>query len=202
MAYPLNVGKGILRWSMPNGALGINVLCWERQDFANISNGDCATMASHLEDWYHNSNFLSSTNAPLRQWLTNDISLEEIICEDVGAGPTVQSILAVGLAGNSATTPLPNESSVVTTLYSQHPGRRGRGRTFLPGVSASSLDQDGTILDADRAGIQQTYEGLREGLATDGNYQLVVHSVADSAAYGLDSVVTRAVVHHQRRRNS
>jgi hypothetical protein len=64
------------------------------------------------------------------------------------------------------------------------------------------MAENGTLIDATRATIQDTWDALKEGLALDGTYALAVHSKAAADAFGVDSVVTRDVIHHQRRRNN
>lgn len=202
MAYPLNLAKIVLNWTLPNSLQAQNVLHAIRDDIANLSVGDCTTIGAEISDWYRNDNYNGETNEGWKGWLIENCQLTTVVVSDSGPGPTVQATTAVNVAGENTGIPLPNESALVSTWYTDTPGRRGRGRTFWPGMTASSMSStDGTLDNTVLAGMQDSLDALHVGFHATA-YRLAVHSVANLDWARITSVVARDTIHHQRRRNT
>jgi len=201
MAYPQNLAKAVFNWTLPNGALGQNVLHVSKQAAGDIDATDCGDIGGLLKDWWDTDDF-SGTNTALQGWLSEFLTLVTIVVSDAGPGPAVQVVTNVAAAGLAASSPLPNETAMVVSLLTNTAGRRGRGRVFVPGQNASDMDtDDGTFENTYVAGMTTTWQALVAGLDTAG-FNLAVNSVAGSTFHNVQSAVARDTPHHQRRRNS
>lgn len=74
-------------------------------------------------------------------YMASDWTLDRLYCEDVVPGTVAPIDFAgsVGDAGSDTGSPVPGQSSVITTWYSDLRGRSNRGRTFWPGLAVSAL---------------------------------------------------------------
>ena len=122
------------------------------------------------------------------------------------AGPTVFS-LKTPLVGTDSGQSLPPQNSVALSFVRRIPGRRGRGRMFLPAVGTGSLTPEGQVGGT----AQTTYRNAGKALdtaikamggGTDWEYRLVVTSAA-SANYVMPAEVRVGnIVDTQRRRRN
>lgn len=203
MAYPQNLAKVVLNWQLPNSLQAQNVLHVSKVAASDITVGDCGAIGAEFKAWWNTSPFHGNAAASLRSWLSTKIQLESVVVSDSGPGPAVQATTAVGEFGLAASSPLPNESAMVVSLYTNAAGRRGRGRIFVPGMNASDMDpNDGTFVAAFTTGMQATFASLFGGLSAGGLYLLAVNSKAGLTFHNVQSVVARDIPHHQRRRNT
>lgn len=202
MAFPLNVAQAVLRWDLPNNNEAINVLHFGMFGGGDFGTIDCQNVAESLDDWYQNADFKTETNVQFRNYLDTNMTLREIVVSDVGPGPTVQYTQSVNVAGAVSGTPLPIESSVVSTWRTLTPGRSGRGRTFWGGFDTSALDDAGGLLTATQTALETTLQALVDGFGTEGDYFPAVFSRLNSVNHIITSVTVQPVIHHQRRRNT
>ena len=198
----LAICKAVWEWQLANGARGINVMHVVRLDAADMDDTDMATIGADMADWYNNSNFKSATNSALKTFISSSLTLEQIICSDVGPGPTIQATTAVDAPGTNSNGAVPNETAVVISLETLTPGRSGKGRTFLPGAVKTDIDTDGTLTSTAGTGLLAIYNGLLTGWDVEDIYQLAVFSPTLGQARSVSGVVVRDNFHHQRRRNS
>lgn len=201
MAFPLNIAKAVFRWQLVNNTEGINVLHFKRFGSTDFGTVQCQEVAESLHDWYSNSNFKTETNSAWKAALDSTQELLEITVSDVGPGPTVQYVENVGEVGTVTGTPLPVETSVVTTWRTLTPGRSGRGRTFWSGFDTNALDDSGGMGASVLAQVETACQALIDGFNTEGDYFPVVFSPKNSAGYPITTVTAQPVLHHQRRRN-
>lgn len=99
---------------------------------------------------------------------------------DDGPSGSVDSDLSPVAMSRAGTYP-PTSLSAIVRKVTAEPGRRGRGRMFLPGaVSESEVDQDGTVVAARRATLTTAMQDFGAGLVTGGgvNGGVVFHSTA------------------------
>ena len=202
MAFPLTVAQCVFRWDLNNGQEGINVLHFGVFGGADFDTPDCQAVAESVHDWYSNPNFKTETNNALRFYIDSNVILREIIVSDVGPGPSVQFTETVNEAGAVASTPLPIESSVVTTWRTLTPGRSGRGRTFWPGFTVTALDDAGGLGGVVQGTFTTTCQALIDGFGIEADYFPSVFSRLTSVNHIMTSATVQSVIHHQRRRNS
>lgn len=122
------------------------------------------------------------------------------------AGPTVFS-LKTPLVGTDAGQSLPPQNSVALSFVRRIPGRRGRGRMFLPAVGTGSLTPEGQVGGTAQTAYRNAGKGLDTAIkamggGTDWEYRLVVTSAA-SANYVMPAEVRVGnIVDTQRRRRN
>jgi hypothetical protein len=199
MAYPDDVARVELKWTLPGGGSGVNVL-HTRHPATNYTQPTVDEVADNFNDWYQNDNFGSETNEAFRKKLNANITLAEIVVTSLGAIP-FQKQLAVGVAGTGAGNPVPRESAVVTTWYTALAGRSRRGRSFWAGASVLDMQNDGTLSTAAGAGWQDAMDALVAGFDAASSSEFVVHSKTLGDTEEITSAVVRDLFHHQRRRN-
>lgn len=88
---------------------------------------------------------------------------------------------------------LPPQTAGVVSIRSAHPGRRGRGRIYLPSTSEANNSSEGLAIGAYLDGIVAWAEEavyIGDGVTT-ANYTLGVWSVADQEFYEVQSVIGR-----------
>lgn len=122
------------------------------------------------------------------------------------AGPTVFS-LKTPLVGTDSGQSLPPQNSVALSFVRRIPGRRGRGRMFIPAVGSGSITPEGQLGGTANAAYRDAGKGLDTAIkamggGTDWEYRLVVTSAA-SANYVLPAEVRVGnIVDTQRRRRN
>lgn len=119
-----------------------------------IVTADLTAIAEIFRDWWVSD---------LSDFLSNDILLTGVTARDIssedGQEVLVNDTLPVsgGIASNAA----PNQVAMVVTHYTLFSGRSSRGRSYIPGLAAASLDQS-TISSTVQAGIVAAHVSLRE----------------------------------------
>lgn len=203
MAYPTNTARAVFEFALPNGTAGYCTPHFRTQDATDMTLSDVGDLATALADWWSNDDFGGATNQAMRNYHVDDCTLQTITVTTLAAVTPFQSVVTVGLAGEQAVTPLPNETALVVTLYTGLVGRSYRGRNFWPGMPTNLMEANGTVAAASLAGLQTTFEALIDELPTVvPNITLAVNSVTLPAATPVIAAQVRDVLHHQRRRNS
>lgn len=103
--------------------------------------------------------------------------------------------------GEGAGPSLPAEAAVVVSLLTGQPGKRHRGRMYLPAMATSILQANGTLLTARQESIAQ-WAGAFLGDVNDGFKFVSVWSRANAALYRITSVVVGSQVDVQTRRQN
>ena len=122
------------------------------------------------------------------------------------AGPTVFS-LKTPFVGTDSGQQLPPQNSVALSFVRRIPGRRGRGRMFIPAVGVGALTTDGLVGSTPNGVYRNAGKGLDTAIkamggGTDWEYRLVVTSAA-SANYVMPAEVRVGnIVDTQRRRRN
>ena len=122
------------------------------------------------------------------------------------AGPTVFSI-KTPFVGTDSGQQLPPQNSVALSFVRRIPGRRGRGRMFIPAVGTGATTNDGMVASTPNTTYRNAGKGLDTAIkamggASDWEYRLVVTSAA-SANYVLPSQVRVGnILDTQRRRRN
>jgi hypothetical protein len=167
----------------------------------NYDLAEVTGLAALLADWWSNDDYEGETNQAARASFSDDMILTSITVTALALATPAQFTQSVGVSGELAGAPLPNESALVTTLYTGIVGRSYRGRNFWPGVATASMQANGTLLDATTAQLQETFDALIVGTKAASNSVMCVHSTTLGLATEVTSCVVRDVLHHQRRRN-
>lgn len=109
------------------------------------------------------------------------------------------------VGGNSGTL-LPLQNAVVASHRTAQVGRGGRGRAFLPGLTASGLDADGRLNSGVVAGLLDAQVTLLEALSFDGgggtaaNVQPIITGGGWSRYAIINAVKVGNIMDTQRRR--
>lgn len=201
MAYPDNTARCVFQFTLPNGTEGFVTPHVRSFDGSDLSNADVEAIGGLLHDWATVDNFQGEVNDHLMKIATDQLTLESITVTTLKEIGPPQWVEAVNFTGLQVGTPMPNESALVVTLYTGIVGRRFRGRNFWPILATAYMEDNGTLINATVATIQNTFDALVNGLVTDGNYVLAVNSTVGAMVNQVTSCVVRDTVHHQRRRN-
>lgn len=202
MAYPANTARCVFQFGLPNGTNGFVTPHTRKSDGGDYTALEVAGLADVLADWWENDDFEGETNEALKNLIVDDCTLQSITVTGLAAVTPPQTILAVNTAGTVAANPLPNETSLVVTIYTGIVGRSYRGRNFWPGQSVNSMEANGTVNPTHLGNLQATFDALIAGLANGTSSELAVNSETLALSSFATSCVVRDVLHHQRRRNS
>lgn len=202
MAYPANTARAVFQFTLANGTAGYVTPHFRKNDGGDFTQLEVAGLAVLLEDWATSDNFEGETNQSLMSVVVDEVSLASITVTSLAAVTPVQAVLASGESGNITSTPLPNETSFVTTYYTGIVGRSYRGRGFWPGLPITAMDNSGTMSAGFVDQLQTTFRALLDGLASVASSQLAVNSETLGLSTPVTSILVRDTLHHQRRRNS
>jgi len=202
MAYPNNTARCVFAFTLANGAKGYCTPHVRSFGGTDLGDADVEAIAGLLADWATNDDFQGETNNALMNYPATEVTLDTISVTSLDATAPPQFIQAVGVAGGGGSNALPNESAVVTTLYTGIVGRKYRGRNYWPIGTTAAIDAQGTLASVTLAAMQATFDALIAGLVNQGDYVLAVNSSAGAFVNQAISCVVRDTVHHQRRRNS
>jgi len=131
--------------------------------------------------------------------ISEGVQLDYINVKDLSNQVMFQTTNLMPIAGDGTTNLLPVNTSLVTTIHSVEPGRRGRGRIFLGGwVEGASIGinpEPGVATAANNF-----WETLASAMQTNLGVILGVFSRLDDVVYNHDHFVTNNVWDTQRRR--
>lgn len=142
-----------------------------------------------------------------RLLVSNDLCVNHIQATDVSQQPAVQSTLPslTYPCGDAAFDALPNQVAAVVSLRTAFIGRSYRGRLYIPGLVAGSI-QDNQISTGQQTGLQDAFAALDAAFDVAG-YTWVVASyqennVLRSTAVGtpVETLIVNKRVDTQRRR--
>lgn len=197
MTYALNrIIRTTLNWTMPDGSLAQNV-------FHEAAVGGAATQAdvdAAAVEGQVLFTIVHSTVA-IEAFVSSEISLASVDARTIDPANPLAAHVTSGIAGTNTHAPVPLESAAVTTLYTALASRRGRGRTFLPGLG-EDLCVHGRIPTGTANLLAGCYNAWLTYVSTAGNNVVVVWSHANNLGYEVTNCLTRTTLHHQRRRNS
>lgn len=142
---------------------------------------------------------------PAANWGTNFTLLGvELVAgtQTQGKGPylSFHSDLAA-VAGTSAAKRSPNNTAALVRKDTSTPGRRGRGRMFLPGwIPDANIAENGNIDSAVRTTRQGLLNTWHARLLTDGLDPVLFHDTAPEAPSAVNSFTLAPKMATQRRR--
>lgn len=119
-----------------------------------------------------------------------------------GTGPYSTFVsTAASVAGTSGGTRPPNNTAALVTKVTGTPGRRGRGRMFIPGwMPSANIDQTGTIDPAVLAVRQGLLDDWFDQLVTDSIDPVLFHATAPATPSALANFRLESKVATQRTR--
>jgi len=202
MAYPANTCRSVFQFGLANGTNGYVTPHFRKSDGGDYTLSELEGLNDLLSDWFTADDFGGGSNEAMKDHMSQECSLQSITSTSLAVGVPVQASLAVNVAGTDVGNPLPNETSLVVTIYTGLVGRSYRGRNFWPGMSTTIMESNGTINSTELASMQQTFQHLLDGIALLSSSELCVNSETLGLSTFASSVLVRDVLHHQRRRNS
>lgn len=161
--------------------------------------------------------FLDGLGAALKTWWTSnvgpgvssDVALQAIELTDasVSGGLGIEYTTGLPVSGSSSGTALPNNVTLAIKLASGLTGRSNRGRQYLIGLPANSLDTDQNhVSSAAQSAIKGWYDSLISDIVAYGA-QLVIASFFTGGAprttavtHEVGSVSVNPTIDSQRRR--
>jgi len=106
--------------------------------------------------------------------------------------------------GGSGGNMLPLQNSVVSSLRTQQPGPRGRGRMFMPSLTVAALDAHGFLSSTQQGNIRDNLVAFLEALSYGSLSPYEVRPIVTGKPYENYGLVTQArvdnIVDTQRRR--
>ena len=151
---------------------------------------DAQEMADAIEAFYNG--FTSS--------LSNNWSLTLIKVTDINTATGQQWEFAQALTGGVTADTLPPDSSILVSWTSAVRARYARGRTYLAGITESSVDDTGRVVQATIDNIQADVNTLAD-FASSNNFELAIGSVSQNTSFLVEDGVVKSRVARQRRRN-
>ena len=191
-----SVIRSTASWTLANGGLAQNVLHF------GVGHSPCTqadvdnAVAAHEDMW--TVNHPAST---LLNQISADTELSTIDARTIDPSNPLASHGSVNQPGLGSAQPVPLESAVVITWYTAAASRRGRGRMYVPGLPAASLDS-GIVLAAAVTAFQGKLTDWLTGALGTYSVDPIVWSGSAGSGRTILSLVTRNTLHHQKRRNS
>lgn len=119
-----------------------------------------------------------------------------------GEGPYISATSTLPMINSvSASALVPQNTAALITKVTDAPGRRGRGRMYMPGtVTEASVDSVGFLTAAAVTGRQTALNNWHARLLADSHDPLLLHATTPVLPTPITSFVQQALVATQRRR--
>lgn len=202
MAFPNYGAEVVFNFTLPPGTTAKTVLHVEKTPHSAIVQADLDALAAAGVDWWENDH---SPVDNAKSGYNHGVTLVSVTATARGLTPQLQAVEVSGQPGELSGNALPPESSVVTTWYTGTPGRSYRGRNFWPHLHYGALGANGELTSGEVTSTAAAYAKLRELLeASFSGALLSVYSatLGVMTPVNASSPVVRAIIHHQRRRNT
>lgn len=148
----------------PNGDVAINVMHFQVGAGADIDQAWASDLGGQIDSAHVNS---------MRPIVSNQVKLDHITVQDLRSTPYPTFIVAEGEFGQAAGELLPSQMAAVISLHTAHPGRSGRGRMFMGGLTESANAATGVIGDAAIASMVE-YASTLAGIALVGTDEVAL----------------------------
>lgn len=133
-------------------------------------------------------------------YVSNTITFDSILVK-FGPNDTGESaVVAYGVAGSVSDDPAGPQVASLVRKNTNHGGRQGRGRLFLPGVPEESTDEAGNLDAGYHANLQEQFDNLHEGLVTAEYLPVLLHGAALPVPYDITSFSVQVKTATQRHR--
>lgn len=169
---------------------------WDSSDIASAVAGDI------------NTNFGALWTA-WRPYIDDNCTIteRELVTTDVTTGAvlaTTPLTVPAAATGSSASFVLPPQNAFVISLRTIQPGASGRGRFYLPGLTALSLTNLGAVVTSDRNALVDAFATYAGDVFTSSSNltNLCVYSRTLGQSFNCTSVDAGSVWDTQRRRRN
>lgn len=189
----------VLRGSLPGNEQFTNTLRFANGDgpYTGLNLRDFCNKA--LERW---DEFYADLNAKC-----DGLVLEQVLGYVYGGGVLVeQDASDVTVTPGNAQTYVPNQCALVASLITATPGRRSRGRTYLP-ILNLQVQPDGRITSTVAQLVANAFGAMIEGMVADSNASppfrlplIVASQVAGGDRHDVTTIRVGNVIDTQRRR--
>lgn len=113
----------------------------------------------------------------------------------------VSGLATYAALGTRTGTALPPQVAALARKNSLTGGRRGRGRTYLPGLEITQTTEGGFLVSAQQGALQGGIESVRTGAASAGLPLVILHDDGGlTIPSGITSFEVQAILATQRRR--
>lgn len=133
----------------------------------HVTKGSPATLANLQTLWTYFRDWDGATIKAHRA-LACSLVLIKLTATDGPGAPVYEAAVSPAVAGTLAGVALPNTSSIAVKHTTGKQGRSYRGRTYVCGLSAGSLQNSDTILATHAANFVAWFTTMRTGLAAIG----------------------------------
>lgn len=196
--YPINqVIRGTIQWTLSGGQDAFNVLHFGTAEVGTVGQPQvddaAAMMADLVQDAFATFRITAIT--------ADTVNIVAAAARTVDPTNPLQSTVPLALVGTGSGDALPFESAWVTTHYTELASRRGRGRTFMPGL-ANGYVPDGAMDATVVSQMTDLWDGWRAHVAADTELEFVVWSPTNNSARTVTSSLVRRTIHHQSSRNT
>jgi hypothetical protein len=186
-----------IKYTLSNGHSAYNVL--HLGTTPTLDQGQVDLAASLVAVLWDNTGSVMTNG--LKNSCTTDTTCVSVTGRSQDPADPLESVVAVNTTGTASVEAVPSESSVVTTFYTGVASRRGRGRMYLPGFSGNAVI-NGQVGSGDISQLEDVWDDWVGILAAEGSLEHVVWSPTDATSRTVTTYITRAQLHHQRRRNN
>jgi hypothetical protein len=108
--------------------------------------------------------------------------------------------LPVDFPGLAAGGMMPCNNAYLIQKRTETPGRRGRGRSYLPGVPEGAVDDAGQVAPASVDGINLNLSDMKDDMLTDDWVQQLLHASSPFAPSPVTTYLCQPLIATQRKR--
>lgn len=108
--------------------------------------------------------------------VTDSWTLESVTI--AGPAGTLGTVTSGQSGGRTGGVPLPPQVCAIVRKTTATPGRKGRGRFYVPAPDESDVNGAGVLTVGAIIAISNAFEAYRAGMDTDGNTMVVLHNSA------------------------
>lgn len=131
------IASVVLNFSLPDGQQAVNAFNVSNDVGDPWGNPDFALLAGAFQTWYEAGD---GAGATYRSRVATAVTLDSIVCRDLGEEGGAEYSLSVGDAGEETTAQLNNGLTLAISARTGNSGRSFRGRSFVVGLTTASLE--------------------------------------------------------------
>lgn len=189
--------RASIEYELAGGQSAFNVL-----HLARIAGGPATQVDVDLAATEIN-NLVTDTFATFQfpNLISDEINIVAAHSRTVDPANPLAEDLVINRAGDETNDPVPNETAYVVTHYTDLASRRGRGRSFVPGV-ADVYVVAGKASTSLLSAATAVWNGWRTSVNSAGFLEFVVWSPTNATARTVTNSLVRSTFHHQSSRNA
>ena len=194
-AMPAGVYQLKVEWlGMPGQGYAFNILHLAG-DPGDADQAHADTLAGLLD-----TAFTGASN--WQDHISDQASLNAIYLKELSTPPSAEYTSLIATPGLASGNVLPPSVALVTSLTTDHGGRRGRGRIYNAGLCEGDNIGGGFCDGTGAAAVNDGWLAFFAAVTLAGQFRPAVFSRADDAAYDIEGVFTNVIWDNQRRRSS